>query len=65
MRDRFHTISDGMYSELLFAHFGKDRVLAELDAFLALPMVERFGGGIGITRLIRGLKLEGKLQKTT
>ncbi len=61
MRDRFHAISEGMYSELLFAHFGKDRVLAELDAFLALPMVERFGGGIGITRLIRGLKLEGKL----
>lgn len=62
MRDRFHSISDGMYSELLFAHFGKDRVLAELDAFLNLPMVERFGGGIGMTRLIKGLKLEGTLR---
>lgn len=61
MRDRFHSISDGMYSELLYAHFGKDRVLAELDAFLDLPMTERFGGGIGMTRLIRALKLEGKL----
>jgi aspartyl/asparaginyl-tRNA synthetase len=61
MKDRFHSISDGMYSDLLFAHFGKERVLAELDAFLDLPMVERFGGGIGMTRLIRGLKLEGKL----
>ena len=26
MRDTFHTITDGAYSELLFELFGKDRV---------------------------------------
>jgi len=61
MRSRFHSISNGMYADLLFAHFGRERVLKELEDFLALPMVPRFGGGMGITRLIRALKLKGTL----
>lgn len=64
MHDRFLSISNGMYSELLFAHFGKERVLSELESFLALPMTKRFGGGIGITRLIRALKLNGKFNES-
>lgn len=59
MRDRFFTIEDGAYANLLFTKFGKERVLAELEAFLALPMVPRFGGGIGLTRLARAMELSG------
>lgn len=55
MADRFHSISDGMYADLLYSHFGKDRVLKELDDFLSLNMKPRFGGGIGMTRMIRAL----------
>ncbi len=55
MRESFHTISDGMYADTLFAQFGRERVLAELDAFLALPFFPRCGGGIGLNRLIRAM----------
>jgi len=56
MRERFHTISNGEYANLLFEKFGRDRVEKELEDFLALPFVERYGGGIGMTRLIRAVK---------
>ncbi len=59
MYDRFHNIENGEYSALLFYKFGKDRVLAELETYLALPMFQRFGGGIGLTRLARAMELEG------
>ncbi|MBI4160485.1 MAG: transposase [Candidatus Yanofskybacteria bacterium] len=57
MRQAFHTISDGMYADILYAQFGKDRVLEELEKFLSLNFFPRCGGGIGITRMIRALKL--------
>jgi aspartyl/asparaginyl-tRNA synthetase len=53
MRNRFHTISNGEYAGLLYRHFGEERVEQELKEYLSLPMVPRFGGGIGITRLAR------------
>lgn len=56
MRESFHTISDGKYAELLFREFGKERVIKELEEYLALPMSPRFGGGIGVTRLIKNYK---------
>ena len=69
MRDLFHTISHGMYAKLLFNHFGKERVLAELDKFLSYDFFPRFGGGIGVTRLIRAVELSkiarGELATTT
>ena len=65
MRDRFHTIEKGQYAALLFNKFGKDRVMAELEAYLALPMMKRFGAGIGLTRLERAMKLEGLLPRDT
>ena len=62
MEQRFHSISDGIYADLLYSHFGKHRVLKELHEFLSLDMINRFGGGIGCTRLIRALKfLDGKM----
>jgi len=56
MEERFHSISDGLYADLLYSHFGKHRVLKELHEFLSLEMVPRFGGGCGITRFIRAMK---------
>ena len=55
MRDTFHTITDGAYSELLFKLFGKDRVEAELEKFLEFDFFPRVGGGIGMTRMIAAL----------
>lgn len=61
MEERFHTISNGIYADLLYSHFGKDRVLKELNEFLSLEMTSRYGGGIGMTRMIRTLNmLKGK-----
>lgn len=56
MREQFETISNGKYAGLLYELFGKDRVKKELEEFLSLPFFPRFGGGIGITRLIDGMK---------
>ena len=52
MRETFHTITNGEYSELLFKLFSKERVEAELEKFLEFEFFPRVGGGIGITRLI-------------
>jgi len=64
MREQFHNISDGEYAQLLFNHFGKKRVEDELEEYLDLDMFERFGGGIGVTRMVSAMKsanlLEGK-----
>jgi len=59
MRRRFYSISDGAYARQLFAKFTKERVEKELEEFLSLDFFPRCGGGIGMTRWIRALKLEG------
>ena len=51
----FHEISDGMYADLLYKLFGKDRVDIELNDFLGLDFFPRVGGGIGITRLLHAM----------
>ena len=56
MREQFHNISDGEYANLLYNHFGKKRVEDELEEYLALDMFERFGGGIGVTRMVSAMK---------
>ena len=61
MRDTFHTITDGAYSELLFKLFGKERVVSELEKFLEFDFFQRVGGGIGITRMIPALEKIGKI----
>ena len=58
MKESFHSISDGMYSKLLFDKFGKNRVEKELEDFLSLPMINRWGFGMGIDRLHRAMKLK-------
>ena len=57
MRHFFHTISDGGYSKKLYDLFGKSRVEEELEEYLSLDFFPRFGGGIGVTRLLRALDL--------
>lgn len=58
MRKSFHSISDGQYSQLLFDKFGEERVEQELEDFLELPMIERWGFGMGVSRLLRALKIK-------
>lgn len=58
MRRNFHTISEGEYSQLLFNLFGEERVEQELEDFLELPMIERWGFGMGISRLLRAMKIK-------
>lgn len=55
MRERFHTISEGEYANLLYKLFGKERVERELEDFLSFDFFPRYGGGIGMTRLMRAL----------
>lgn len=53
MRRTFRTICNGEYAKTVFDKFGEERVMQEMDLFLALPFVKRSGGGIGLTRLMR------------
>jgi len=41
---------------LLFNLFGKERVEEDLNEFLAHDFIPRFGGGIGVTRMISAMK---------
>lgn len=61
MTDNFHTISEGEYCQLLFDLFGEKRVEQELEDFVNLPMIPRWGFGMGISRLLRAMKLKGLL----
>ena len=56
MKEQFYTISNGEYAELLFNLFGKERVELELFKFLSHNFVPRYGGGIGVTRMISAMK---------
>ena len=57
MRRQFYTISNGQYANILFSNFTKERVETELDKFLQFKFFPRCGGGIGVTRLLRAMKL--------
>ena len=57
MRKQFYTISNGQYANILFSNFTKERVELELDQFLSFDFFRRCGGGIGVTRLLRAMKL--------
>ena len=57
----FYSISDGQYANILFSNFTKERVESELNGFLSHNFFDRCGGGIGVTRMIRAMKLSGLL----
>ena len=57
MKENFETISEGGYAGILYDKFGEERVKNELEEFLKIDFFERSGGGIGVTRMIRAMKL--------
>tara|TARA_B100001123_G_scaffold436891_1_gene568090 strand:- start:1152 stop:1988 length:837 start_codon:yes stop_codon:yes gene_type:complete len=57
MREMFYTISGGEYKDILYREFSKERVDKELDKFLDRDFFPRYGGGIGVTRMIRAMEL--------
>jgi aspartyl/asparaginyl-tRNA synthetase len=57
MRRMFYTIEDGKYCEKLFELFGRERVETELEDFLSMNFFNRYGAGIGMTRLARAYQL--------
>lgn len=61
MRNSFLTIENGAYAQKLFDLFGEKRVMNEFNHFLSLDFIPRFGGGIGLGRLIKGLQLSNLL----
>ena len=61
MLNRFKTISDGGYAQILYDKFGQERVDGELNEFLKHNFITRSGGGIGVTRLISSMLKEGLL----
>ena len=63
MRKQFLTISEGGYSSLLYDKFGQKRVNDELEEFLDHDFFPRFGGGIGVTRMIRAMELSNIIKK--
>lgn len=56
MRKMFNTISNGQYKNILYSNFTRERVDRELDEFLSHNFIERYGGGIGITRMISAME---------
>ncbi len=62
MRELFYTISDGQYKDILYKEFTKERVDKELDEFLDRDFFPRYGGGIGVTRMIRAMELSNLLE---
>ena len=57
MRQMFNSITNGEYANTLYAQFSKERVQQEMNDFLSKDFMPRFGGGIGMTRMIRAMKL--------
>ena len=56
MKDNFYNISDGGYAKILFENFGEKRVIKELEEYLSFDFFPRFGGGIGVTRMVDAMK---------
>lgn len=66
MLKQFDTISNGEYAQKLFNHFGEERVREELHKYLEYFDNDdwdkrRYGAGIGVTRMMRGMELSGLL----
>ena len=62
MKEKFHTISDGGYADILYTQFSKERVEKELNDFTSKNFFKRSGGGIGMTRMIRAMKLSNLIE---
>lgn len=61
MKKNIKLQDSGNYLNTMYDLFGKDRVDNEIDEYTDYKFVPRCGGGLGMSRIIRGLKLEGIL----
>ena len=61
MKEMFKAISDGEYANILHNKFSEERVGKEMERFLEHDFIPRVGGGIGMTRMIRAMKLSNLL----
>ncbi len=61
MKEMFGAISDGEYANILHHKFSEERVSKEMEKFLEHDFFPRVGGGIGMTRMIRAMKLSNLL----
>lgn len=59
MLNNFYSVSDGNYCKKLFEEFTEERVMHEMNDYLKLEFFERFGAGIGVSRMARALQLAG------
>ena len=64
MEHEFNIQSDGEYKKLIFDLFGEDRVRKELKEYLNYDFIQRCGGGIGLTRLFKGVEKERRLKES-
>jgi aspartyl/asparaginyl-tRNA synthetase len=58
MRNSFYNISNGEYAKILISEFDETRVTEELEDYLSLNFIERWGFGCGFTRLLRAMKIK-------
>ena len=65
MLARFNGIMEGGYKDKLYELFGQERTDSEMEDYLNFDFFQRSGGGIGMTRLMRSMRLEGLLNKNS
>ena len=61
MRKEFYASNGGRYHKRLFELFGRQEVETELERYLAHKFFPRYGGGIGLIRLIQAMEKYGLL----
>lgn len=61
MRKEFYASSNGEYYKKLCEEFGKENVDREFENYLLFIFIARYGGGIGLTRLIQAMLKYGLL----
>lgn len=61
MRDQIVLQDKGNYIRTMYQFFGNQRVEEEIEEYLDYKFIPRCGGGLGMSRIIRGMKIEGLL----
>jgi aspartyl/asparaginyl-tRNA synthetase len=61
MKENIKVQDSGEYLKTMYRYFGQDRVDAEIDEYTDYNFIPRCGGGLGMSRIIRGMKIEGLL----
>lgn len=61
MRTNICLQDEGNYLRTMYEYFGKERVDTEIEEYFDYDFIPRCGGGLGMSRIIRGMKIEGIL----